>query len=422
MGNDKTIASVVKDALCTGCGTCVGICPKNAIRMVVDKTRGIYVPQLDNESCNQCGLCFQVCPGHSVDFQQLNLGIFGKEPEDAFLCNYLNFYIGHATNEDIRYNSASGGLVTALLIFALEEGLINGALVTRMRKGRPLEPEPFIARTKEEIISAAKSKYCPVPANTALKEILDKSKDGERFAVVGLSCHIHGIRKAEAVNKKLRDKIAWHLGLLCDHTPSFLATQYILHQAKVEREQISEIRYRGEGWPGKMKIELKGSEDILLPYIYWREGFGCFFHPWRCRLCSDRGNELADISFGDPWEIIRFDDENTGKSLAVSRSAVGEDLLERAVKKDIKLWRIEREKVRGAEIREGIGAKLAVSKALGKPVPFYNRSIPKPGLLEYIKAMSGYVQVFLGSKRFLWPLLPGLLSVARLLLLRKPLK
>jgi coenzyme F420 hydrogenase subunit beta len=310
-------------------------------------------------------------------------------------------------------------LITALLVFALEEGLINGALVTRMRKDRPLEPEPFLARTKAEIISAAKSKYCPVPANIALKEVLE-SKEGERFAVVGLSCHIQGIRKAEAVNKKLKDRIAWHFGLLCDHTPSFLATQYLLRLAKVKGEEVSELYYRGEGWPGKTKIRLKEGRDVLLPYTdYWGNGFGYFFRPWRCRLCSDRGNELADITFGDPWGIEG--DNSAGKSLIIARSEVGEELLERAAKKDIKLWRIDREKVRGAEIREGIGAKLAVSKALGKPLPLYNMSIPKPGILAYIKTMSAYVQVFLGSKRFLWPLLPSLLSLARLLF-RKPLK
>jgi len=74
-----------------------------------------------------------------------------------------------------------------------------------MKKENPLEPEPFIARTKEEIIEASKSKYCPVPANIALKEIMD-SKSGEKFAVVGLPCHIQGIRKFEEVNKILKEK------------------------------------------------------------------------------------------------------------------------------------------------------------------------------------------------------------------------
>ena len=123
--------------------------------------------------------------------------------------NYLKCYLGHSTDYDIRFNSSSGGLITQLLIFALEEGIITGALVTRMKKDKPLEPEPFIARTKKEILDAMGSKYCPVPANIALKEIL-KSKEGEKFAVVGLACHIHGIRKAEQIYASLKKKIILH--------------------------------------------------------------------------------------------------------------------------------------------------------------------------------------------------------------------
>ncbi len=182
MNENKTISSVAKDGLCTGYGTCVALCPNDAIEMVIDEKKGVYVPKLDGRKCNNCGICMKVCPGHEVDFKGLNLEIFGKEPEDILIGNYLNCYVGHATDYDIRYNSASGGLVTALLIFALEEGLIDGALVTRMKKDKPLEPEPFIARTREEIIEARGSKYCPVPANVALREILE-AEEGERFVV-----------------------------------------------------------------------------------------------------------------------------------------------------------------------------------------------------------------------------------------------
>ena len=108
-----------------------------------------------------------------------------------------------------------------VLISALEKNLIDGALVTRMKKDNPLESEAFIARTKEEIISASKSKYCPVAANISLKQIL---KEEGRFAVVGLPCHLHGIRKAEKINKALGKKIVFHFGLLCSHMVNFIGT------------------------------------------------------------------------------------------------------------------------------------------------------------------------------------------------------
>ena len=128
------IEEVVKNDICTGCGTCVALCPGEAIKLTINEKKGIYVPKIDEEKCNDCDICYEVCPGHEVDFKQLNLEIFGKEQEDILIGNYLNCYIGHSTNYDIRYNSASGGLVTQLLIFALEEGIIDGALVHKNEK------------------------------------------------------------------------------------------------------------------------------------------------------------------------------------------------------------------------------------------------------------------------------------------------
>jgi coenzyme F420 hydrogenase subunit beta len=175
VGVEMDIEAVVKNGLCTRCGTCVGMCPKEAIELTLDHKNGTYVPVVNRNKCNACGICYKVCPGHEVDFKRLNMEIFGKEPEEILLGNYTNCYLGYANDHNIRYNSASGGLVTALLIYALEQGLIDGALVTRMKRDSPLEPEPFIARTREEIISARGSKYCPAPANVALREILESN-------------------------------------------------------------------------------------------------------------------------------------------------------------------------------------------------------------------------------------------------------
>ena len=221
--NEGTIQQVVTDGLCTGCGTCVGICPASAIVMPKNSPKGLYAPKVESELCNQCGLCMEVCPGCSVNFRELNKAIFTNEIGDVLIGNYINCYIGHATDYNVRYHSASGGAVSALLIFALEQGLIDGALVTKMSDKNPLEPEVFMATGKEQIISASKSKYCPVPLNIGLKQIGEQ--DG-RFAVVGLPCHIHGIRKAELLHKDLREKIVLHFGIFCSSTLNFSALKY----------------------------------------------------------------------------------------------------------------------------------------------------------------------------------------------------
>jgi coenzyme F420 hydrogenase subunit beta len=200
----KNISSIIKDQLCTGCGTCIALCPNKAISLSIDMNKGIYVPRIDDKKCNACGFCYKICPGHEIKFKQLNYAIFGKKPKNILLGNYIGCYAGYATDYCIRYNGSSGGLVTTLLINLLKKREIDGALVTRMSKDRPLEAESFIARTPEEIYEGRGSKYCPVPANLALKDIIE-AKDSERFAVVGLPCQICGIRSAEYVNKKMNN-------------------------------------------------------------------------------------------------------------------------------------------------------------------------------------------------------------------------
>ena len=415
MIND-TISSIVRHDLCTGCGTCIALCPKEAIKLTISEKKGIYIPEINEEKCNNCGTCYKVCPGHEVDFKQLNFEIFGKEPEDVLIGNYLNCYTGHANDYDIRYNSASGGLITQLLIFALEEEIIDGALVTRMKKDNPLEPEPFIARTREEIIEASKSKYCPVPANIALKEIL-KSKEGERFAVVGLPCHIHGIRKAEQINEKLKEKIVLHLGLLCSTTRNFLSQDYLFRKFNVKKEDVVKFDYRGEGWIGGMTITSKNGDKIhsLLP-IYYTQILRSYFVPLRCTLCNDQSCELSDISFGDIW-IPEFMDDKIGTSAIIVRNKISENILQNMISnKKIELNNLDRDKLIMSQMyplrlkKTHLNARIALFNLFGKVTPRYNQELFNPRAFSYLHGVLLYFYIFISSKRYLWDFL-GLIAV-----------
>lgn len=398
----ETITQVVKNELCTGCGTCAALCPNESIKLIINKKKGIYIPELNEEKCDNCGICHEVCPGHGVDFKQLNLEIFGKEPEDVLIGNYLNCYVGHSTDQNIRYNSTSGGLITQLLIFALKEGIIDGALVTRMKKNNPLEPEPFIARTKDEVIEASKSKYCPVPMNVALKEILKKG-DG-KFAVVGLPCHIQGIRKAEQINKELKKKIILHIGIFCNHTSNFVGTEFLLNKLEIKKEDVEKLNYRGEGWPGGMLIKLKNNHTRFIPpSIYWNNLFGLnFFTPARCLLCSDGICELADISLGDAW-LPELSDDKIGKSIIVSKSEIGEQLLEvMKLKNEIELNGIYAKKVIQSQAgmlyfkKKNLNARSRLFKIVPK-----NDNLLESDAIDHLLALFPYLNSYAASNSFL---------------------
>ena len=373
-----SIEKVWNDGLCTGCGTCAGICSLDAIKMV-RTTNGLFKPLVDSSTCNDCNICMEACPGHSVDFVKLNEFIFGETPEDSFLGYTANCYLGHCMDREIRWKAASGGIVTALLLFMLEEKMIVGALVTRMKENNPLEPEPFIARTKEEIIAAATSKYCPVPANIALKEILE-SKDDEKFAVVGLPCHIHGIRKAEMINEKLKEKIILHIGIFCSHPVSFLGTEFLLQKHGIKKEDVKHLKYRGEGWPGGMSIELKNGGKFFYPYgEYWKIFSLHFFAPTRCMICCDGANELADISCCDAW-LPELGEDKIGKSIILSRNDAGDRILQVSQSKGkIHLSHINRDKAIQSQYsglffkKDGLKPRYNVLKMLGKKMPAYTK-------------------------------------------------
>jgi len=321
------VEKIIKNNICAGCGTCAGICPNNAIEMKINE-KGFFIPFINKKKCTQCGLCSKVCPQiNRESFDELNKFIFGKSPQDKVIGDHINCYTCYSTDEKLRFEASSGGMITQILITAIEEGIINGALVTRMKKDDPLIPEPFIARTKEEIIEAMGSKYCPVPLNIMIRKILS-SKNDEKFAVVGLPCHITGIRKAEMLNPNLKKKVILHLGLLCGGVKSFFGTEYILSQIGLKKTDIKNLKYRGNGWPGYLQIQLNNGTEQCIPFsslLYYGGMFGILFTNRTCVFCKDHISMLSDISFGDAHHLEKIDTK--GKSLVIVRTKKGDTLM-----------------------------------------------------------------------------------------------
>jgi coenzyme F420 hydrogenase subunit beta len=370
------VVKVVEAGLCHGCGTCAGVCPTGALEMKV--VNGLWVPQISWDKCTSCGFCGRVCPGYRVDFESLNMEAFGKLPSDWSTGECLNCHVGHSNDQNLRFNAASGGLASQILISALEQGLIDGALVTRMNPERPLESEAFVARSRKEILAASRSKYCPVAANIALKDVL--RLEG-RFAVVGLPCHIHGVRKAERLYPALRKKIVLHVGLMCSHMVSFSGTEFVVGKLNVDTGRVLDISYRGKGWPGSMTVKSKdGSVSVALVgswHSYWPIFSSFLFTPLRCAMCPDQLAELADISLGDAW-LPEFRGDRVGMSIMVTRTRFAEDLL-RSMKLEgkISLSPVSLVKVKRSQAvnqrfkKDDFSTRLALLRMFGRQTPVF---------------------------------------------------
>jgi len=409
----RNVSKIADSGLCMGCGTCESVCPVGAIRIRKDERRGIYLPVMDLNRCKQCELCLKVCPGASVNIMQLAEEFLDGRSKDKNIGKFEICYIGHASSMEIRYNSASGGLVTSLLIYALEKHLIDGALVLRMSETNPLETEPFIATTPSEIIAASGSKYCPSAINAGLRHLF--SKDG-RFAVVGLPCHLHAIRKWETIDTKLREKIVLHLGLFCANNNTYLGTEYFLRQNRIHPENVREIRYRAEGWPGKIRVVLSDNTVRIIPRAttetkwYRKALFASAFHydfmiP-RCLLCPDQTNELADISFGDPWLSEYKQSERLGKSLVIVRNQLAAKLVADAMRDGVILLEdIDPAVVKRAQnysFKASVGARIQLRRILRLPVPDYSDRDLSFTWRDLLKALR-YTPSYFSHHRWLWP-------------------
>jgi len=251
MKDIKSIKDLVKHNLCTGCGVCGGICPRNAIELEEGRALVLY-PKI-NENCDDCGLCISICPG---------LSCFGEN--ETCLDNYgiRESWLAYANDGGLRNNGQSGGSISALLIYALESKLCTGVIVTSEQVENPLKKRTFIARNRQEVLSAAKSKYCPVDWGRALKEILD----GDQLIAVGTPCQLQGLRNAQRlIEKKLNAEIKLYFGVVCDGIMNYGFQDFILRHLKT-KSPLVEFVYKDKefGWPGDLKIQTI-SETIFLP-------------------------------------------------------------------------------------------------------------------------------------------------------------
>jgi coenzyme F420 hydrogenase subunit beta len=327
MNDSKTISDVVTNNWCTGCGTCAGCCPAEALSME-QAADGRYVPLLDEKLCTACGQCRRVCPPANENFGPLNEFVFGGLPDNVLLGHQRGCFLAHSADADIRFRATSGGCVTTLLLLLLRSRQIDGAVVTRLSADDPLRAEAFIARTEGEILSAIGSKYLPVPVNATLRQI---GAESGRFAFVGLPCHIHGLRRAQMMIPALKERIPFVFGLVCSRTMSHHGWRMVLDKMGVDPGDIRELKFRGEGWPGGLTVTMRDGSRKTMPMLgaWFGEIFGGFFFSQSyCALCDDVLADYADIAFADAYlpEVMKSD--KTGTSIVIGRTEAGQSLIE----------------------------------------------------------------------------------------------
>jgi coenzyme F420 hydrogenase subunit beta len=312
---------VVTTGLCTGCAGCVVVCPHDVLGY--DDTNGVYKPlQIEADyggprDCSHgdkaCTTCTRACPRFRTWEPEIDEHLFGRkrtaeEPSGVF----QDIVLARAADSELHDVGQDGGLVSAILVYALEHDVIDAALVSYLEgDGTSWKAIPGVARNRADVIASAGSRYT-YSANTMAYMDLDKGE--ERIALVGMSCQSSAppAMKQRKAGKVAR-RITLNIGLLCSKT--FDDAIF---------EELFEAKY-GLKKQDMRKMNIKGVFQIWMNNGDYHEVPLKECHAWTregCKMCPDFAAEHADISTGG---IGAFNDW----TLTIIRTDTGRELMER---------------------------------------------------------------------------------------------
>jgi len=316
-------AEVITSGLCTGCAGCVIACPHDVIGY--EHAPGAYKPfhleeELGPDNCihgeKGCTSCTRACPRFRGWEPMADEHLFARvrKPEEAAGI-YQDILLTRASDDMVHKMGQDGGLVSAILIWALEQGYIEAALTSFVEgDDGGWKARPGVAATRDEVLAAAGSRYTYSANTLALDEALERGFT--KLALVGMSCQasvppVMWSRKIGKVGKPF----VFNIGLLCSKTfddsifEELFWTKYGLARSEIVKMNIK----------GVFQIWMRDGSYHEIPlkecHAWTREG---------CTHCPDFAAEHADISTGG----IGKDNDWT---LTIVRTDLGREIISRMI-------------------------------------------------------------------------------------------
>ena len=301
---------------CTGCHACTVVCPRGCISMMPDDL-GFLRPRIKEEDCISCGLCEKICEKTKALPVYAEQKIFAAKHKDS----------------DIRSQSASGGVFTALSDIILEDG----GVVVGSVYGEDMSVFHTFAYTAEERNRMRGSKYtyslCNKETLLSVKQLLD---DGVTILFTGTPCQNAALKATlgkDYANLYLAD-------ILCHGicAPN-IYHDFVSDLTKRDRVTNINFRYPTENWHAPTTLvtyEKKGARKGNSENAYFKIFVQNRVLRESCYECPYASfSRVSDITMGDFWGIesthSEFDAPN-GVSVITVNTQKGEDLLSRAEK------------------------------------------------------------------------------------------
>jgi coenzyme F420 hydrogenase subunit beta len=237
-----------------------------------------------------------------------------RQPSDEFGV-FRRLVIAQATDDALLRVCQDGGVVSSLLTYAFDTGVIDSAIVSDTSKEKPWFAMPRLISASSEIPQCAGTRYTYSPSLLALQEAIKQKR--KSLAFVGTPCQIQSLRKIEAFPlKKYSGIVRFTIGLMCTECFVYdgLMKKHIEGILGVSLNDVKKVNIKG-----KIMVFTKSGQTVMLSLQeakqYTRKG---------CLPCTDFSAELADISTGG----LGLD----GWTFAILRSKKGEEIFDGAEK------------------------------------------------------------------------------------------
>jgi coenzyme F420-reducing hydrogenase beta subunit len=207
-------------------------------------------------------------------------------------------YAGYASDESLRKFSASGGIVSTLLVHLLDQKLVDGVLASRITSiDGHVRGVTSLVRNSAEISNFAGSAYVDTPVLQMVNEI--KKLPG-RFAVVALPCQVRMLKTRMDSDPELRRKLFMVIGLFCRGNVREQFYDNFLHKFGIPVEDVESVRVSRSYVKGMVTVGLRNGKNVALPFMrmnaYRLAGVDA---KALCAWCDEHTSEDADLAVGD---------------------------------------------------------------------------------------------------------------------------
>jgi len=297
LGPTELSHRIIDQDLCTLCGACADLCPY--IKSHEGKIARLF-------SCDRTsGRCYAACPKTDLN----------ENFHESALGDYRAIYMSKRGSKVSGKKFQNGGTVSALIMAALEKGVIDGAVLTG-QKG--ILPDPRIVTTARDVLECASSKYIAAPTVACLNRA--SKEEYKSLAIVGTPCQIRAVANLSSNPLEManfKDPTGLTIGVFC--TWALEAEGFLSYLKHHEIDPSSILTMEIPPPPAENAILFLKEQEKKIPLEDLRK-----LVLKGCSVCPDMTALFCDLSVGALEENPEF---NT----LIVRTLRGEALVNQAV-------------------------------------------------------------------------------------------